>query len=175
MTSWTRLDLPEPETPVTQVKAPSGTLTSTPFRLWARAPLHLEEEAVAAPPLRGHGDAQLAPQVLGGQAARVLEELREGALEDHAAPLLPRPGPEVDHVIGGAHQGGIVLHHQHGVALVAQRAQDADEALGIPGMQPDRGLVEHVEGAPQSRAHGGGEGDALGLAPRQRARRGGRG
>ena len=37
------------------------------------------------------------------------------------------------------------------------------------GCRPDRGLVEDVEGAPQPRAHGGGEGDALGLAPRQRA------
>ena len=35
--SFTREDLPLPDTPVTQVITPSGNDTSMPFRLWARA------------------------------------------------------------------------------------------------------------------------------------------
>lgn len=35
--SWTRVDFPLPETPVTQVKSPRGMATSTPPRLWPRA------------------------------------------------------------------------------------------------------------------------------------------
>src|SRR6266851_3338376 len=36
--SLTRVDLPEPETPVTTVSRPRGRVTSTSFRLFARAP-----------------------------------------------------------------------------------------------------------------------------------------
>ena len=36
--SLTRVDLPEPETPVTQQKTPSGIATSIPLRLCSRAP-----------------------------------------------------------------------------------------------------------------------------------------
>lgn len=36
MTSWTRVDLPEPETPVTTVTMSRGTSTSIPRRLLAR-------------------------------------------------------------------------------------------------------------------------------------------
>ncbi len=36
--SLTSVDLPEPETPVTQVKAPTGKLTSMSRRLCMRAP-----------------------------------------------------------------------------------------------------------------------------------------
>src|SRR5437762_284169 len=38
-TSWTSVDLPEPDTPVTAVKVPSGMRTSTPARLCSREPL----------------------------------------------------------------------------------------------------------------------------------------
>src|ERR1043166_4293794 len=38
MTSWTSVDLPEPETPVTQTSTPSGMSTSTPLRLCSDAP-----------------------------------------------------------------------------------------------------------------------------------------
>src|SRR6185295_6136666 len=36
--SFTSVDLPEPETPVTQVRSPTGTVNVTPFRLLPRAP-----------------------------------------------------------------------------------------------------------------------------------------
>src|SRR5262245_64050851 len=37
--SWTRVDLPEPDTPLTTVSVCNGTLNVTDFRLWARAPV----------------------------------------------------------------------------------------------------------------------------------------
>src|SRR5207237_187930 len=36
--SMTSVDLPEPDTPVTQVNSPTGKRAFTPFKLWARAP-----------------------------------------------------------------------------------------------------------------------------------------
>jgi hypothetical protein len=37
--SFTRVDFPDPETPVTATKTPSGTSTSMSFRLFSFAPL----------------------------------------------------------------------------------------------------------------------------------------
>jgi hypothetical protein len=41
--SLTSVDLPEPDTPVTQVNTPSGISTSTFFRLCSRAPRRLSD------------------------------------------------------------------------------------------------------------------------------------
>ena len=79
-----------PETPVTQVKAPSGMRDVDALQVvGARAP-HRERQAVALAPRAGHRDLQLAAQVLAGQAAAVAQQLRVAALEDHAAALLAR-------------------------------------------------------------------------------------
>jgi hypothetical protein len=43
--SLTSVDLPEPDTPVTATKHPSGISTSMPFRLCSRAPLITRESA----------------------------------------------------------------------------------------------------------------------------------
>src|SRR5687768_15758630 len=41
--SWTRVDLPLPETPVTQVKRPTGKATSILRRLFPRAPFRTSQ------------------------------------------------------------------------------------------------------------------------------------
>ncbi len=71
--------------------------------------------------------------------------------------------------------GRVVLHHHHGVPLVAQRLQDPDQPLGVPRVQAHRRLVEHVERADEPRAQRRGEGDPLRLAPGERAEGRGRG
>jgi len=38
----------------------------------------------------------------------------------------------------------LVLHDQHGVALVAQLQQQVVHPLDVVGMQPDRWLVKHI-------------------------------
>ena len=43
----------------------------------------------------------------------------------------------------------------------------AEQPRRVPGVEPDRRLVEHVEGAGEPRAQGAGEVDALGLTSRQ--------
>ena len=53
--SLTSVDLPEPETPVTQVKAPSGKLTSMSRRLCLRAPRTVNH-STRQTALAGHGD-----------------------------------------------------------------------------------------------------------------------
>src|ERR1700722_743600 len=51
-----------------------------------------------------------------------------------------------------------------GVAGVAERFEDADEAVGVAGMQADAGFVEDEERVDQARAKASGEIDTLGFA-----------
>ncbi len=55
------------------------------------------------------------------------------------------------------------------VALVAQPVEEPDQPVGVARVEPDRGLVEHVERADELGAELVGEVDPLSLAARQRA------
>ena len=170
--SLTRVDLPEPETPVTQQKTPSGIATSMPLRLCSRAP-----RTSSAPRgwrrSAGHLDLALAGEVLAGQRGRVLGDLVRRAGGDHVAAVFAGAGAEVDEVVGGAHRALVVLDHDHRVAEVAQAVERADQLLVVALVQPDRGLVEHVHHADQAGADLGRQADPLRLAARERAGRAG--
>ena len=79
----------------------------------------------------------------------------------------PRPGSQVDDVIRPADGVGIVLHDDHGVAQVAEPLEGTEQAIGVAGMQPDRGLVEHVHHAGELTAQLAREPDPLRLPTRQ--------
>ena len=87
--------------------------------------------------------------------------------------MLPRPRPDVDHVVGAADGLLVVLDHDDRVAQIAQPLEGADESLVVPLVQADGGLVQHVEHPDQTAADLAGQTDALGLAPRQRGGRAG--
>ena len=70
-------------------------------------------------------------------------------------------------VVGGAHHIGIVFHHDDGVAQPTQFLQNVDEPSGIPAVQTDGWLVQHVAGAYKTRAQRGRQLNALRLAARQ--------
>ena len=101
---------------------------------------------------------------------RVRDRLeRRPGVHDGAA-LLAGAGAELEHEVGLAHGGQVVLHHQHGVAEVAEPVQQREQPVGVPRVEADGGLVEHVHRVHQLRAEGVGQGDALGLAAREGAR-----
>ena len=79
-------------------------------------------------------------------------------------------GPDVEHVVGGADGVLVVLHHDHGIAEIAQPLERFQQPRVVALVQPDRRLVEHVEHAREPRADLRGEPDALAFAARQRAR-----
>ena len=91
-------------------------------------------------------------------------DLCRGALGHHVAAQAACAGAQVEHVVGVADGVFVVLHHQHGVAQVAQPFQGLDQALIVALVQADRGFVEHIEHAAQARADLGGKADALALA-----------
>ncbi len=79
-----------------------------------------------------------------------------------------RAGADIDQVIAGAHHRFVVFDDEHRVALRLQLAQGVDQALVIAGVQADRGLVEHIAHADQSRADAGGQPHALQFAAAER-------
>ncbi len=117
---------------------------------------------------RGHG--LFAGEVLGGARAFGLEQLGRGAEEHLLAAALARAGTQVQDAVGGQHHLRVVLHHDQGVAGIAQAVQHADDALHVAGMQADAGLVQDEQGIDQRSAQGGGQVDALHLAAGQGAR-----
>jgi hypothetical protein len=105
-----------------------------------------------------------AGEELSGERVRVFQEGLEGALEDNVAPGRALPRPKVDDLVGGAHDAGFVFDDDDGVAGVAKILEDANQAFGIPRMEPHAGFVEDEQGVHHAGSEAGGEVDALGFA-----------
>ena len=98
-----------------------------------------------------------------------LRAISSGVPAGHQFAAQPaRARAEIDHVIGALDGLGIVLHHQHGVAHVAQLRQGFEQAVVVARMQADGRLVQHVEHAAQLRADLRGQADALRFAAGER-------
>ena len=165
----TSVDLPEPETPVTQQKTPERELDVDPLEV-VLAGAADDQLAARRPPRLGDRDLALPGEELPGQRARLLLDLLRGALGDDLSPVLPRPGAEVDDVVGGADRALVVLDNDHGVAELAEALQRPDQLLVVSLVEADRGFVEDVEDADQAGADLGREPDPLRLAAGERGR-----
>ena len=171
MTSCTSVDLPDPLTPVTHVSVSSGIATSMSFRLCSAAPEHAEALArcrAGARPAPGSTARRAGTCAVSDRGS--LHQALERSRVDHLPALLAGAEPEVDDVVGDADHVGVVLDHEHRVALVAQLPQDRDQPPVVARVQADRRLVEHVERADQRRPERGRQVDPLRLAARQRRR-----
>jgi hypothetical protein len=67
------------------------------------------------------------------------------ALRDDRFAMRARPGADVDNVVGGEDGLAVMFDDEHRVAEVAQSGLRFDETRVVARMQPDAGLVEHVE------------------------------
>ena len=90
---------------------------------------------------------------------------------DDLAAVFAGAGTDVDDVVGDADGLLVVFDDQHGVAQTPEALERVDEALVVALVQTDRGLVEDVQHADETRSDLGGEADALGFTTRQRAGR----
>ena len=90
-------------------------------------------------------------------------------MEDDVSAVLAGAGAYIDEVVGGLHDGLLVLDNDQGVSLVAEAVHDADEAVDVAGVEADGRLVEDEEGSCQGRAEAGGEVDPLDFAAREGA------
>src|SRR3954468_23949497 len=118
--SLTRVDLPEPETPVTAVNVPSGNVTSIVCRLCSRAPTIVRSrplvrgrraagvsvgvrrlrEAAGGGWGRGEGVDRRAPAEVGaGERVGAGQQVLDSAGDDDLATVLARARPDVDHPV----------------------------------------------------------------------------
>ena len=119
--SFTSVDLPEPETPVTQVKSPSGNSASTFLRLLPVAPITLMTR-FGSRGVRSPGSAIFV------RPERYLPVSESGwvsiscrrALRDDLAAMHAGARADVEHRVCGANGFLIVFDHQHRIAEVAQ-------------------------------------------------------
>ena len=169
--SRTSVDLPDPDTPVTATKLPSGIATSRSRRLCSRAPWTTSCSPVERPAHGGHRDRLAAGQVLPGDRLLDLGDARDRPAVDDGAAVLAGAGADVDDPVALADRLLVVLDDDDRVAEVAQPGERVDEPAVVALVQPDRRLVEHVQRADEPRPDLAGEPDALGLAAGQRAGR----
>ena len=112
----------------------------------------------------GDGDGEPAGEIFASDGAGVGGDFGDGAGGEELAAEFACAGAEVEEVVGGADDVGVVLDDEDGVAEVAQVFEDADELGGVAGVEADGGLVEDVERADEAGAERCGELDALGFA-----------
>ena len=139
-----------PRRPVTAVSVPSGMSRRTPCRLCSRRAAHLEPPS-DRPRRRRLGTAiRFSPgEILPG------ERLRRGPATGPACttrpPCSPAPGPSSSMKSACRMAARSCSTTTHGVAAVAQPAEQREQAVGVARVQPDRGLVQHVERVHQPR------------------------
>lgn len=162
--SLTSVDLPEPETPVTAVRTPSGKETSMSRRLFSLAPITVSCRAGSTGRrISGTGMERLPHEVLAGDRLLVGEQLVQRTGVDDLAAVLTGARADVHDPVGDLDGVLVVLHHDQGVAHVAQADQGLDQPVVVALVEADRGLVQDVEHADQAGADLGGQPDALGL------------
>ena len=100
---------------------------------------HLDGAArVHRPPLRDRHH-QLAGQVLAGDRLRFGDQVFDRAGDDDLAAVDRGAGADVDEMVGSADRVLVVLHHDDGVADVAQAVQRLPEPRIVALVQADRG------------------------------------
>ena len=90
------------------------------------------------------------------------------AARHHPATVFAGAGAEIDQIVGAAQRLLVVLHHQQGVAAIAQPEQRAQQAVVVPLVQADGRFVQHVQHSDERGADLRGKANALRLAARQR-------
>jgi hypothetical protein len=70
---------------------------------------------------------------------------------------------EVNQMVRGADDVLVVLDQEHGAAGLDQTMQILDQASSIPRVQPNRGLIEHVERTGEASAELRGQAQSLDL------------
>ena len=134
------------------------------FRLCSVAPSTRSFCPVGLRRVAGTGIARSSRRYLPGERSRILAQALERTGIDDTATEFAGAEPHVDDLVGHGDHVGVVLDDQHGVALVAQLPEDADEAQVVARVQADGRFVEHVQRADERRPERRRQADALRLA-----------
>ena len=116
----TRLDLPDPETPVTQVIDAHRYLNGDVFQIVLFSSFDDQKLARARAPPRRNGHLHPAGQILTGQGAFVLHDFCQCTLRNDFSTVHTGSGTHIDDVFRCLNGFLIVLDHDDGVARVPQ-------------------------------------------------------
>src|SRR4029077_9732387 len=167
------VDLPEPETPVTQVNRPRGICVGTAEQAQRDLRGQLREVVAARAddadlPARiradaqpGHCDTASAREVLAGDRSGVGGDVARCALRHQMTAVRTGARPQVHDVVGLADRLLVVLDNDHRVAEVAQLLERRQQAPVVALVQPDRGLIEDVHDSGEPRSDLAGKPNAL--------------
>ena len=153
---------------MTQVISPNGNSAVTFFRLLAVAPMTRSMRF-------GSGARRVAGISMRRRPLKYCPVIESGCAATSAAvpcaticaAVHAGARTQIDDVIGLADRILVVLDHDDRVAEIAQIDQRVEQALIVALMQADRGLIENVHDADQTRADLARESNALRLAARQ--------
>ena len=166
------VDLPEPDTPVTHTKSPTGRLSVTFAQVVAGGAGDREHaRGIGAQAMRRHRDLPMAGEILAGERMRREPDLLGRALRDDLPAVLAGARSHVDDVVRCADRIVVVLDDDHAVAEIAQVLQRREQAVVVALVQADRRLVQHVHDAGEPGSDLRGEADPLRLAAGERLRR----
>ncbi len=121
-------------------------------------------------PFPRHRNFKRARKVLAGERLRIAGDCRRISGGHQEPSQAAGAGTEIDHIVGARNGFGVVLHHQHRVAHVAQMRQRLEQPAVVAWVQADRRLVQHVQHAAQFRADLRGQANALRFTAGKRGR-----
>ena len=144
--SLTRVDLPDPETPVTTVITPSGKVTSRFLRLFSFAPRMVSAVAIGVRGAPARISIESAPRCTRrSRSPRLAHDFLRRSMRDQTPAMPARSRAKIDHIIGAANGFFIMLDDQN---RIAQDRADSSRAFSKPViiamMQSDRRLVQHI-------------------------------
>ncbi len=131
---------------------------------------HLQLASARMASLGRHRDGLAPRKVVSCERTVRGHHLLRRAGGDDLPTMLARTRSHVHHEIGRADGVLVMLHHDDGIAQVAQVFQRGDQALVIALMKADGRFVQDIEHAHQSGTDLGGKADALRFAARERGR-----
>ena len=111
---------------------------------------NLDSLAVRAAAFFRNGNLRRARKILPGQRCRRRRDQFRFALRDEVTTSLTSAGAKVHHKIRAADSFFVMLHHQNGVAEVAELFEGTKQAVIVTRMQTYGGLVEHIQNAAQA-------------------------
>jgi hypothetical protein len=123
-----------------------------------------DQRTVPFPNGFGWRDGQLTFEVFARQAVFIGDKLGVITGGHHFTAEVAGQGAHIDDIVCIAHHHFVVFDDHYGIAQIAQFLEHADQPLGIPGMQPDGGLVEDIQRVGQVTAERAGQLDALAFA-----------
>ncbi len=163
--------LPRPGDAGDAREQPHGEPDVDPLQVVLPCPPHDEPPAIRPPPRGRNRDPPRPRQVLAGEGTGLGCDLVRGPGGDDVPAVDARPRTEVHEVVRLAHRLLIVFDNEDRVPQVPQPLQGGEKLPVIPGVEPHRGLIEHVQDAGELGADLGGEPDPLRLPPGEGPRR----